>query len=337
MKILIIGGTIFLGRQIVEQALELGHEITLFNRGIHNPDIFPQVEKIRGDRNGDLSALRGREWDAVIDPSGQFPRSVRTMAETLADSVGHYTFISSLSVYSDPSKPGGDESAPVAKLADESVEEITHETYGGLKALCEQAAEEVMPGRAFNVRAGLIVGPHDLSDRFTYWPHRIAQGGEVLAPEGPELPVQFIDVRDLAAWIIHMVETSGAGTFNATGKGGAVTMGDVIDASLRASGADARITWVEGKFLLEQNVGPWMELPLWLPSHEPEFAGFNFFDISKALAAGLTFRSVDDTVQTTLAWDSTLPLDRPLRAGLAREREAELLAMWKEQEEMLKG
>lgn len=327
MKLLIIGGTIFLGRHIVEQALERGHEITLFNRGKHNPELFPEVEKIQGDRNADLSPLEGRSWDAVIDPSGYFPRSVRSLAAALAGSVGHYTFISSLSVYSDPSKPGIDESGAVGTLEDESVEEVTGETYGPLKALCERAAEEAMPGRVLNVRAGLIVGPHDPSDRFTYWPHRIAQGGEVLAPGGPGLPVQFIDVRDLAAWILHMIETNGTGVYNATGVGGSVTMGDVIDASLAASGSDARITWADEAWLLEEKVGPWMEVPLWVPADE-ESAGFNFFDVSRATAKGLTFRSTPDTVAATLAWDQTLPADRELRAGLKREREVELLDAW---------
>lgn len=328
MKLLIIGGTIFLGRHIVEQALERGHEITLFNRGKHNPELFPGVEKIHGDRNADLSALAGRSWDAVIDPSGYFPRSVRTLAETLAGSVGHYTFISSLSVYSDASRPGVDESGAVGAIADESIEEVTGETYGPLKALCERAAEEAMPGRVLNVRAGLIVGPHDPSDRFTYWPHRVAQGGEVLAPGGPNLPVQFIDVRDLAAWILHMIETNGTGVHNATGVGGSVTMGKVIDACLDASGSDARITWADESWLLEQKVGPWMEVPLWVPADD-ESAGFNFFDVSRAAANGLTYRSTADTVAATLAWDATLPADRELRAGLKPERERELLEAWK--------
>jgi 2'-hydroxyisoflavone reductase len=332
MKILIIGGTIFLGRHIVEQALERGHELTLFNRGKHNPELFANVEKIHADRNGDLSPLMGRRWDAVIDPSGYFPRSVGTLAGTLADSVGHYTFISSLSVYSDMSRQGIDESGTVGTLADESVEEVTGETYGPLKALSERAAEEAMPGRVLNVRAGLIVGPHDPSDRFTYWPHRVAQGGEVLAPGAPSMPAQFIDVRDLAGWILRMIEKNGTGTFNATGAPGSATMGEVLNASVAASGSDARITWIDEAFLLEQEVGPWMEVPLWIPA-EGDSSGFNFFDCGKAIAEGLTYRSVDDTVRATLAWDATLPADRELRAGLKREREEELLKKWKERGE----
>src|SRR5579872_4273010 len=217
MKLLILGGTVFLGRHIVEAALARGHEVTLFNRGQHNPDLFPEVEKLRGDRNGDLAALQGRQWDAAIDTSGFVPRVVRASAEALANAVKHYTFISSISVYADFTKLGIDESSPVAKLVDESVEEVTGETYGGLKALCEQAAEEALPGKVLIVRPGLIVGPDDQTDRFTYWPYRVAQGGEMLAPGRPAHQEQFIDVRDLAQWIVRMVEAGKTGVYNATG------------------------------------------------------------------------------------------------------------------------
>ena len=198
MKLLILGGTVFLGRHLVEAAQARGHQLTLFNRGQHNPELFAGVEKLRGDRSGDLSALRGRRWDAVIDTCGYIPRIVRASAELLADAVDHYTFVSSLSVYADTSRPGIDESAPVGQLADETVEDITGETYGPLKALCEQAAGRALPGRVLTVRPGLIVGPHDPTDRFTYWPVRVARGGALLAPGRPERRVAFVDVRDLA-------------------------------------------------------------------------------------------------------------------------------------------
>lgn len=330
MNILLIGGTIFLGRHVVESALERGHTVTLFNRGMHFPELFPNVEKIQGERLADIEKLRGRSWDAVVDTCGSFPRQVRASAGLLADSVGHYTFISSLNAYPDMSRRDVDESAPVARLEDESVEEVTFETYGGLKVLCEEAAEELMPGRALNVRAGLIVGPCDFSDRFAYWPRRIAAGGEVLAPEGPDVLTQFIDVRDLADWIVHMIEIDKAGTYNTTGAPGAVTLGEVIEASRRLSGSDAAVTWVDEPFLMEQNVGPWMELPLWLPSSDPDSAGFNFVSSAKAVADGLTYRSLDDTVAATLEWLKTLPADRQYRAGLKPEREAELLRAWHE-------
>ena len=204
MDVLIMGGTGFLGRHLVEAALGEGHRVTLFNRGSSAPDLFPDVETIKGDRELDLSALSGRRWDAAIDTCGYVPRVVRASARLLADAVDHYTFVSSISVYPDAMEPGSDEDAPVQELLDPTVEEVTAKTYGGLKAICEQAAEEEMPGRVLNVRPGLISGPHDPTDRFTYWPRRISAGGEVLAPDSPERQVQFIDVRDLAAWIVRM-------------------------------------------------------------------------------------------------------------------------------------
>ncbi len=229
MKLLVLGGTVFLGRHIVAEALAHGHEVTLFNRGQHNPDLFPEVEKLRGNRNGNLETLRGRRWDAVIDTCGYIPRLVRASAELLAQSVEHYTFISSISVYADFSAPGLNENAPVGKLQDEAIEEITGETYGPLKALCEQAMENAMPGRALIIRPGLIVGPHDPTDRFTYWPYRVAQGGEVLAPGHPDRPVQIIDVRDLAKWIMRMVEAGKTGTYNATGPDYTLTIGHLLE------------------------------------------------------------------------------------------------------------
>lgn len=216
MKILVLGGTRFLGRHIVEAALAGGHDITLFNRGQNNPDLFPEVEKLRGNRDGDLSALQGRQWDAVIDTCGFVPRIVQASAALLADSVRHYTFISSISVYADFSKPAMNENAPVGTMQDESIEEITAETYGPLKALCERTAEKAMPGRVLHIRPGYIVGPFDPTDRFTYWPRRVATGGEMLAPGRPDSQIQFVDVRDLANWIIRMVETNRTGVFNAT-------------------------------------------------------------------------------------------------------------------------
>lgn len=332
MNILVIGGTIFLGRHFVEAALRRGHTITLFNRGKHNADLFPGVEKLHGDRNGDLEILRGRNWDAVLDTSGYFPRQVRTLAETLRDSVGHYTFISSISVYSDTSTPDMDESGTLGTIQDETVEEITGETYGPLKVLCERAAEEAMPGRVLNVRAGLIVGPHDPSDRFTYWPLRVADGGEVLAPGSPDAVTQIIDARDLAEWVLLMIEKNGTGTFNATGPDRPLTMGEVLESCREVSGSDAAFTWVSEEFLAEQKVGPWMEMPLWIPS-EPDTAGFSRIDCRRAIAAGLVFRPLSDTVRDTLEWGRTLPSAHEPRAGMKREREQEVLRLWHERQE----
>ncbi len=327
MRLLILGGTVFLGRALVESAQARGHEVTLFNRGKHNPDLFPEVEKLRGDRETDLSALDGRHWDAVIDTCGYVPRVVRASAEKLADAVEHYTFISSISVYSDFSEPDMDENGPLGTLEDPTVEEITGETYGPLKVLCEQAAEEAIPGRTLSLRAGLIVGPHDPSDRFTYWPHRVAQGGDVLAPDDPELPVQFIDVRDLAEWNIRMVEAGKAGIYNATGPDYPLSMGRLLETCRDVSASGANLVWMDEAFLLANEAQPWSEIPLWVPASEG--AGFSAINCAKAIADGLTFRSIADMVRDTLAWDATRPSDTAFRAGLTPEKEQQLLEAWR--------
>jgi 2'-hydroxyisoflavone reductase len=325
MRILILGGTVFLGPALVEAALASGHQVTLFNRGRSRPDLFPQIEKVHGDRADGLAALSGRRWDAVIDTCGYVPRIVRQSAEQLAPAVERYIFISSLSVYADVSQPGLDESAPVGKLEDETIEEVTGETYGPLKALCEQAAEQAMPGRVLVIRPGLIVGPHDPTDRFTYWPHRVAQGGEVLAPGRPARPIQFIDVRDLAEWTIHMAEAKQTGVYNANGPAQPLPMADLLATCQAASGSQAKFTWVDEAFLAEHNVAPWQELPAWLPESDETYAGFFAIDCRKAIAAGLSLRPLTDTVQDTLAWAATRPADYVWRAGLSPGREAELL------------
>lgn len=325
MKLLILGGTIFLGRHIVETALARGHEITLFNRGQHNPDLFPQVEKLHGDRKSDLSLLQGRMWDAAIDTSGFIPRIVEASAKILAASISHYTFISSISVYADFRTGTLDENAPIATLADENVEEVTNETYGALKALCEQAVERVMPGRTLIIRPGLIVGPYDPTDRFTYWPYRIAQGGEMLVPGYPEQPVQFIDVRDLAAWIVRMVEAGKTGTYNATGPDYGLTMGQFVAACQSASSNDTHFTWVGDTFVSDEEVN----FQPWVPS---EYAGMNAVNCSRAVAAGLTFRSVSETARDTLAWKAASTTRDEMRSGLRPESEKQLLQKWHRQE-----
>ncbi|MFN8542338.1 MAG: hypothetical protein U0232_33275 [Thermomicrobiales bacterium] len=328
MKLLILGGTVFLGRHIVEYALKRGHEVTIFTRGQRNPDLFPEVERVRGNRDGDLGLLDGGRWDAVIDTSGYFPRVVRASAEFLADKADRYIFISTISVFSDYSKVGMAEDGPIGTIADPTIEEITGESYGPLKALCEQAVEEAFPGRALIIRPGLIVGPYDQSDRFTYWPSRLARGGEVLVPRSLDREIQIVDVRDLAGWAVRMAEERATGVFNATGPDRSLTMGELFDAGRAVAGSDATPVVVAEDFLLERNVGPWMEVPLWMPD-KPEMAGFFAIDCSSAFAAGLTFRPLAETVRDTLAWDRTRPADAPRRAGLAPEREAELLAEWR--------
>ena len=329
MRILILGGTIFLGRHLAAQALAAGHQVTLFTRGRHHPELFPEAERLTGDRDGGLAPLAGRTWDAVIDTSGYLPRVVRDSAHLLASSVSHYTFISSVSVYADLSRPGVDEEAPVAQLADPSTETVDGESYGGLKALCEEACRDELPGRTLTVRPGLIVGPFDPTDRFTYWPERIAAGGEVLCPDAPDRRTQVIDGRDLAAWILRAVEEGQTGTFNATGPEEPLEFGPLFETCRAVAGSDARFTWVDEAFLLEEKVGPWMELPLWVPL-SPDSAGFDAISIERAVAAGLRFRGIAETIRDTLAWLETLPPARVRRAGLAREKEAEILQKWKE-------
>jgi 2'-hydroxyisoflavone reductase len=311
----------------VAAALARGHTVTLFNRGEHNAELFPEAEKLRGNRDGGLDVLKGRRWDAVVDPSGYFPRLVSASAELLADAAGHYTFISSLSVYKLPYPGVLDESAPVETLpADQqATEEITGETYGALKVLCEQAAERAFPGRTLILRPGLIVGPNDPTDRFTYWPTRVARGGEVLAPDDPRRTVQFIDVRDLAEWSLDLVEAGATGTYNATGPRQPLTFEALLEACVAATGSEARFTWVDEATLLAHNVEPFTELPLWVPA---ELKDFDRFDCSKAFAAGLSIRPLADTLQATLAWDATRPAGQPRRNGLKPEREAEILAAY---------
>ncbi|MDF2751225.1 MAG: family oxidoreductase [Gaiellaceae bacterium] len=310
MRVLILGGTKFLGRAVAEAALARGHELTLFNRGETNPELFPEAERLRGDRTGDLSALAGRTWDAVVDPSGYVPSVVRASAERLEGS-GRYVFVSSVSVYADFAT-GPDEGSAVAELGDAPVEELAadYSNYGPLKALCEAEVARVFGDRGLVVRPGLIVGPQDPTGRFTYWAQRLARGGETLAPGPPERRVQFVDVRDLAEWMVAAVEQGLAGTYNATNEG--VPWGELL------AGAD--VTWVPDGFLQEHEVGEWLELPLWLA--DPALAGLHETDVSRAVAAGLRFRPLAETI----AGAATAPAVEGV--GLTPEREAELLSAW---------
>ena len=325
MKILVLGGTKFVGRHLVEAAIARGHTLTLFHRGKTNPGLFPGVETVSGDRESDLERLAGRRWDAVIDTCGYVPRVVGMAAKALGDAVDRYVFISSISVYGTAVAPGADEATPVLSLADPTVEVVNGETYGPLKALCEAELETTLPGRVLNIRPGLIVGPEDPTDRFTYWPHRIARGGEVLAPGNPSQPVQFIDARDLAAWIVRMVEARETETFNATGPNEPLTMEAFLEACREALASDARFTWVSEAFLREQGVQPFSDLPLWLPS---ESAGFSAIDCRKAQRAGLKTRPLSETVRDTAAWSRGGDWEGRL-AGLSPRREQDVLAAWK--------
>jgi 2'-hydroxyisoflavone reductase len=319
MKLLVLGGTKFLGRHAVYAGLAAGHDVTIFTRGQTNPELFPSVEHLLGDREGNLDALAGRKWDGVIDTSGYVPRIVRQSAELLRDAVGRYVFVSSISVYDDFREPV-DESSRVAQLEDPATEEIM-EAYGALKAACENVVEEVYGERSARVRAGLIVGPYDPTDRFTYWPRRIALGGDVLGPGSSDAPVQFIDARDLARWLVTLALSGPGGTFNATGPAERLTFAPLLDRARDVLGSDANVIWVDDQHVLDAGVQPWTELPLWLPGDE--YAGMARADISRALAAGLTFRPVEETVVDTLAWDQSVPGDRPT---LAHDREQEIIA-----------
>lgn len=335
MKLLILGGTSFVGRHFVEAALARGHDVSLFNRGREAPTLFPEVERLVGDRRGELAALRGRRWDAVIDTAAYVPSIVGQAASLLAPAVEHYTFISTRSVYADHGDSA--EGGLVATLTDDELhdaEAIRPEgrshamlygaRYGALKARCERAAEEAMPGRVLVLRPGLIVGPYDPTDRFTYWVRRVARGGDVLAPGRPDRTVRALDVRDLATWCLQRIEARTAGVFNAAGADG-VTMRGLLDACSRAAGGDARFIWASEAFLVARGVVPWSELPLWVLEEDNAFLETGN---ARAVAAGLTFRPLEETAADTLAWDR-LRGDAPLRAGLDAAREAELLATFR--------
>ena len=329
MKILIIGGTRFLGRHLVDSALARGHEVTLFNRGKSNPSLFPSVETILGDREHDLDKLAqaGREWDTVIDVAGYVPRIVRLSASKLERRVGRYVFISSISVYASFSKIGINENDPVGKIEDESFEEITGESYGPLKALCEKAVQDIFgEDRSLIIRPGLIVGPNDPTDRFTYWPVRVERGGDVLAPEKPDVIVQIIDVRDLSDFIIKLIEENGSGIYHATGPDYDLTLGAMLEVCREASGSDTNFKWASVEFLNQNNVAPWSDLPVWLPGSGDEM-GMLRVDTSKAINAGLKFRPLEETVRDTLEWANSRPVEYQWKAGLKPEREAELLAL----------
>lgn len=332
MNVLIIGGTRFLGRHLVDAARARGHTVTLFHRGKTNTNLFPDIEKLHGDRSIDLSALRGRKWDAVIDTCGYVPADVKRSADALADSVGMYVFVSSISAYRDSSVSGIDESYPLATMpADDAAQvtspaQITGENYGPLKALCEQAVERALPDRALIIRPGLIVGPFDSSDRFTYWVRRIGRGGSVLIPDTLDQQWQVIDARDLAQWMMAMIDGKHTGAYNATGPAHVLTFGDVVEAC-RRSESPANFVKMNEPFLVEEGVAGWEHLPLWLPSSEKEIAGFYKIDCRKALRAGLAFRPIQETVPDIWAWDCAR--EGELAMGLSRERELELIAKWK--------
>ena len=338
LRILILGGTGFTGPFQVRYALSRGHQVTVFNRGKTHPGELPkEAEQLIGDRNGKLDALKGRKWDVVIDNPTTLPVWVRDAAQILKGNVERYVFISTISVYSDNSKPGMDETGPLAKYEGTDAMKETNQTlrdskfalYGPLKVQSEMEAEKWFPGKTLVIRPGLIVGPGDESDRFTYWPVRVERGGEVLAPGNPTDPVQFIDARDLAEWTIRMVEQGNTGVFNATGPKSKLSMGGMLDGIKSVVKSDARFTWVDAEFLAAQKVTPWGDMPVWVPP-VGESAGFAAVSIKRAVDKGLTFRPLPDTVRATLDWFKKQTPERQakLRAGINPQREAEVLAAW---------
>ncbi|GHO45355.1 NAD-dependent epimerase/dehydratase family protein [Ktedonospora formicarum] len=332
MKLLLLGGTAFLGRHIVESALARGHEVTIFHRGKTRPGLFPQVEEILGDREHDLHLLEGRHWDAVIDTSGYVPRIVRASAELLAGAAEHYTFISTINAYGDFKEKGIDETYPLATLEDESIEEVTGESYGPLKVLCEREVERAFPGKTLIIRPGLIVGPWDGSNRFTYWPYRLAHGGEVLAPDHQDMPLEWIDVRDLADWAVRLSEARVTGAFNGIGPEQPVPLGQVLERIRVAVGGTASLTWVAEDFIEKHEITPWMELPLWIPGEDGDV--FCTVKNTKAVESGLTYRSLEETARDTLAWIREQQDEGQLGKTLAPEREREVLAAWHERGEV---
>ncbi len=336
MRILVLGGTKFVGRALVDAALSANHQITIFNRGKSNPNLFKNIETITGDRDGGLSVLKGLKWDIVIDTCGYVPRIVRQSVELLQDSVERYVFISTLSVYNDEKVSGSEricEDSPLKAIKDESLEEVNAQTYGALKVLCENEVEKCFTERSLHIRPGYIVGPHDPTDRFTYWALRATQGGDALAPNPPKSQMQIVDARDLAAWIIESCERDRRGFFNAVGPDRDLSIKELLDSCVQvASKKDltpANFIWLDEKFLVAHEVGYGSELPLCSPSAVGK-SDDTIFDSSKAISAGLTFRPLTETIDETISWARQRSPKHQMRAGLSPERETQLLKAWSE-------
>ena len=327
MRLLILGGTVFLGRALTDAALANGHAVTHLHRGKSGP-ADPRVETLIGDRGADLALLDHRAFDAVADTSGYLPQVVDLAVRKLLDKAGRYLFVSSISAYERFDHHGMTEDEPVAAALDPVPDAMTWDKYGALKAMCEAVVRDAFDGRARVGRPGLIVGPHDPTDRFTWWPHRVALGGRLAAPVGPGLAIQYIDARDLAQWSVAMLERGAAGTFNATGMPGTATMGDLLETCRHASGSDARFEWMDAAFLAAHGARHWTQMPLQVPEDDPAMRGFASVSVARALAAGLRLRSLAQTVADTLAWSRTRPAGHAWKAGLGAAEECSLLAAW---------
>ncbi|MEP5762987.1 MAG: NAD-dependent epimerase/dehydratase family protein [Halieaceae bacterium] len=329
LQVLFMGGTGFIGPHMVQALLDQGHAVTLFNRGKSSPGLFDNLERIKGDRlSDDIEQLRGRSWDVVIDTSCYVPRAVTRLMSVLDhSSLQQYVFISTISVYADFSRPGITEDSPTATMPDPSSEDV-NAWYGALKVLCEDAANEALPGKVTAIRCGLIVGPRDHTDRFTYWPERVFRGGDVLAPGTVASPLQTLDARDLAQWVAHCVRQQVMGTFNATNNSGN-TFGDLLTLSQQELNPAAQLSWVPDDFLLEQGLQQMSDLPFWAAATGP-YAGVWQVNADKATAAGLRHRPLRDTIIDTHEWIQAQPATRrePLRAGIPAQRESEVLAAW---------
>ena len=324
LNVLILGGTTFLGPHLTNELLSHGHKVTYFNRGNDHGFSFPQVEKLQGDRYGDLKALQGRKWDAVIDTCGYLPSALKASSKILAKATKHYTFISTISVYADFNQPSIDEDSPLARLKDpHQTEEVTDVTYGPFKADCEKVVKTYFPNHLLIVRPGIIVGPYDSSDRFTYWVRRLADGGKVLVPHTPNQKLQVIDARDLAKWIVKMIESQGVGTYNATGPKEDLNWEKLISECCRFARKPVDLVWADEPFLMDHQCNNWNKLPLWVPS-QSEMAGVFHIDCQKAYDQGLSFRPLSETIADTLRWDDQRA-DRTLRVGLNHEEEDALL------------
>jgi 2'-hydroxyisoflavone reductase len=340
LSILILGGTGFTGPEQVEYAIQRGHSVTLINRNKTRPDFFKgRVEQLIGDMNGDMSALKGKKFDVVIDNPTTLPAWVRNVAQYMEGNTDHYIFISTISVYPDNSKPGADESDGLTPLPEgldpyAAAPADAGRYYGALKSFSEKEVEKHYPGKNTIIRPGLIVGPLDRSDRFTYWPYRIDKGGEVMAPGTPNDPVQFIDARDIAEWTIRMAENKTPGVYNATGPKSPMTLGEMLEGIKKAINSNATFTWVPAEFLQEQKIRPWSNMPVWIPP-VGDTAGFMRRSIAKAQSKGLTYRPLEVTARDTLAWNKTRPeadlqkLAAGATAGISAEREKQVLDAWK--------
>ncbi|MBD1381333.1 SDR family oxidoreductase [Metabacillus arenae] len=335
MKVLILGGTRFLGRALVEEGVKRGHEITLFNRG-NNKELFPEVEQLIGNRDSDVSLLENRNWDVVMDTCGFAPHQIKKIAAALGDNIEHYTFISSISVYKDwiPLNITEDyhlQSMPLDKMPDVEKGKISpYEYYGALKVLCEAEAEKHWPGRVLHVRAGSLVGQFDYSDRLPYWVQRVTKGGKVLVPGRLDRPVQLIDVKDLATWVFNMAENRSGGTFNVTGPNYRLTIEELLNTCKAVTNSDIEFVWAEEQFLQEHKVQPWLDMPFWIPEHFPldgetePWKGTFSISIEKAVNAGLSFRPLEETIYDVYQWEKARQ-DTERKAGISREREQKLL------------